>query len=296
MTYIQNQKLKNPGKVHKRRRRIFISSIVLLVLFVLAVGIYFLILPGRLDSHYLKTIRPLYNQQHAQMESVYTSFSNPVFNAHNLTSATEAQDLASVQTVIQNATAATNTLAAGNSFTQLPGTEHFSAVSQTTKRYNAMQQYVNDSKTFLAGYQADITYIIQFRQIENSSQLPAFFAAMTTLDHATTAVQLLAAAHTASVDVNSITKSLHRLNAPIDFQQTNANLAATVNDTNNAFVDIITGIEGETAEQVANSISSFNAAARPLQGFTATNISGQLGVHSEVYQELLKLKTENPLH
>ena len=292
MTYIQNQKLKTPRKAHKARRFILLGFALIVIL---AIGIYYLILPGQLDSHYLNTIRAVYAQQQAQIGIVDKTFSNPVFTTHTVSPSSQAQDLASISAVIQNATAATNTLAAKNSLTLLPGTERFSAVAQTSKRYKAMQEYINDSKTFLANYQADITYITQFRQIENSAQLPAFFTAMTTVDHATTATQLLAAAHSASVDVNNITKSLHALNAPADFQQINASLAATVNDTNNAFVDIITGVQGENAEQVANSILSFNAAARPLQGFSTTDVSSNIDRQSQAYQEMIQLRTEHPL-
>jgi hypothetical protein len=292
MTYIQNQKIKTPRKAHKGRRFILLGFALLVLL---GIGIYYLILPGQLDSHYLKTIRAVYAEQQTQIGIVDKTFSNAVFTTHTVSPTSQAQDLASISTAIQNATAATNTLAAKNSLTQLPGTEQFNSVAQTSKRYKAMQEYINDSKTSLANYQADITYITQFRQIENSSQLPAFFTAMTTVDHATTATQLLAAAHSASVDVNNITKSLHGLAAPADFQQTNASLAATVNDTNNAFVDIITGVPGENSEQVANSIISFNAAARPLQGFSATNVSGDINRQSEAYQEMIQLRTEHPL-
>jgi endonuclease YncB( thermonuclease family) len=271
-------------------------SLILAVLLGLVIYAYYFVLPARNDEQYLKTIRPAYSQQYAQMSLTYKSLDEPVFTRGNTSPTTVVQDLAYINTTIKNAIALTDTLDAKNNLTVLPGTERFTTVSQTSRQYNAMQQYVNDSRTFLVNYQDDSTYISQLEHIENSAQLTVFFDAMSTVDKATTATQLLDATKNASADLANIIASLNLVVTPVDFRQNNTALVANLSSANNAFIDIISGINNEGAEQVANTISSLNQAANAVHGFASTDVGSAFRYYSVVYQEMTRLKSEYPLY
>jgi hypothetical protein len=278
----------------KLRVGLFISLIILVILGV-AVYAYFAILPNHEDKQYLTAVQPAYNLQRAQMLLAYKSYSSPLFSGNNATLTSDSQDLSEINTVISKASSLTNTLSAKDNLNVLPGTQNFKAVKQTNAQYVAMEQYVNDSKTFLANYQGASTYVSKLANLEKSVQLTAFFNAMTTVDKATTAAQLLSTTTSASTDLGSSITALNALNPPTDFQQVSASLVTKLNNANNDFIDIISGINGENSEQVTNTIKLLDQIATPLNGVSDTTVASMLPAHSLLSADIQKLQGEHPL-
>jgi len=295
MTFIQNQKVKKSKRVSKKLRiGLFISLIVVVVLGVVAYA-YFNILPNQQDKQYLTAIKPAYNQQRAQMQLAYKSYSGSVFTSNGPTLAIGSQELASINAIITKANTLTGALSVKNNLNILPGTQNFKVVKATNVQYTAMQQYIDDSKTFLANYQAASKYVGQVAHIENSLQLATFFAELNTINQATTDTQLLSATTAATVDLGDAAIALHALNPPSDFQPANTSLSAKLNNANNALLDISSGITGEAPEQIANTIIGIDQVASPLRGLSNTTISSGLPTNPLLYEDILKLRGEHPL-
>jgi flagellar basal body-associated protein FliL len=284
MTYVQNQPFKKPDKINKKLRLILISGLIIAALFGAAVFVYFMILPGQQDKRYFSVVQPAYDQQYTQMKLVYQSFGEPA-----LSSTTTAS--------INKAVTLTDTLGNDNNLTVLPGTQGLNQVHKTSQQAGAVQLYTNDSRTFLVNYLADLKYAGQFQQIEAAPQLATFFKSMNAVDSSTAAPQLLAAAKTASADLNDAITYVNQLDPPIDFQQINDGVATQISNVNNAFTDTMANINGETPEQVTNTIASLNQAAAPLHGLSGgTDINGVFSTSSSLYQEMVKLRAEHPLN
>lgn len=295
MTFVENQKPHKSRKVHKKLRiGLFIILSVAVILGIMVYA-YFEVLPNQEDKQYLTAIKPAYNQQLVQMKLAYQSYSSPLFSSSDKTLTSDSQNLADINAVIAKASRLTNVLSAKDNLNVLPGTQGFKTVKQTNAQYIAMQQYVNDSKTFLANYQDASTYVSKLAHIENSVQLTAFFSAMTAINKSTTAAQLQTATTSASADLSSSITALNALNPPSDFQQVSASLVTKLNDANNEFIDIISGINGENSEQVNNSIKLLDQLASPLNGVSNTNVASMLPAHSLLYADILKLQGEHPL-
>ena len=259
-----------------KKRKIFfglIAGLLLITSLSLAFYSYFWILPLRHNNQYESTIQPAYSQQHTEMLSVYKTVNSPAFTSITTSPSVEVQDLTDINATIQQANALTGTLGTDNSLTAWPETERLSSVKRDLHQSILLQQYVNDSETFLNNYLAASTYALQFEHIENFAQLSAFFNSISVIDKSTTAAQLLAASSSSSKDLGSAISAISTINSPSDFQQFNTSQVKQLDDVNNEFIDTIGSINGEDSEQITNTISQLNKDADALHGFSNNNFT-----------------------
>ena len=302
MTRIKNQR--HPShqvwfrslKMPKRERNlILIITPITLVLLGCIIAWYFWILAPQQNKQYLSAVTAAYNKQSAAMNLAFKTLSDPIFTSSSTTPAEYGADLANIGATIKAASALTDNLGSSDHLNILPGTQWLRSVSSTTKQFNAMQQYVNASRTFLVNYQLDLNYLSEFNEIKTSVQLSAFSSSLREINKSVNADQLLSAASSASAELDTILNSFSALNVPIDFQAANASPLQDLRSANNAFIDTVAGIKNENAEQVINSINALDQAASLVQAFVGTRSINGFGSNYLVYEEMVMLQATHPL-
>lgn len=264
---------------------------------VLVIGLllYFLILPIYWSDSYMNSSKTAYDTQSTDMTAVYVSFGRPVFSSNTSLNKNDSTDLSYTQGVITKASAATTSLKAKNHLIALPMTTWLHPVASANKRYNAMQQYVGDSQTFLSDYQTLVTYVTQLEKLEQSQE-PQLSTALQAVGNSKSVSQFLTTSQAASTALTAYIKSLKSLHPSIDVQGVNTNLINSLSALNTALLGIINGVNTSDPEQLIESSAQLQSSLVSLSQTLNTNIASFLQTNSVIKQQINKLESEKPLN
>lgn len=276
-------------------RKKLIAGLIVLVVILIAAILYFWFLPSRMNSSYLNNINPAYDQQNSQMKQVYDSLNRKIFTTNDSTAASDKADLAYVDSVIKKAKDSTDQLKSQNHLTILPGTKLFGPAKNTDKKYETMQGYINDSQKFLDDFQDVSTYWKQLNNIEDT-QLPEVLNTFNQLANVTTIGQLMSISQSASEKLDKLTTSLNAITPPPDFKQIHESLIADMSSISDDFQEIVSGIKDQNIQQISDAGVKLQKDGNALQELSKTDIAGMFQNSSVIHKEMVKLKSQNPLH
>ena len=283
------------NKARKRLRLGFIIFAIIAVVLTITLCWYFFFLPDKNNTNYFSTVKPAYNQQVSQIELLYSTVKYPVFTEVIKNQQLGAQDLLAVKATIQAAVSSTNKLTSVNSFSVLPGSDWQSSVVQTNKKFIAMEQYVNDSKSFLTDYLDFVNFAQKFQYLASNSNLTAFYNSMKQINAASTPAQLYTATSNTINTLSATINSLRALNTPLDLQQESNNEVNNLISANNDYIDILVGVNNDNPAQLHNSIVQCNEAEAKVKSFANSYIANSLATSSPVLTDIARLEAEHPL-
>lgn len=268
-----------------------ISFLTLLV----GISLYIWILPTMWANAYLRNTGPLYHQQVAQIVSVYQSIGRPVFTSNNSSPTADSQDLAYIGAIIQSAITNTNALKAKDHLIVLPGTTWLHSVSQANTEYQAMQQYVSDSQTFLQDYKSLVVYAQQIEQI-GQVQLPPLLNDFYSVGASTgSKAALIAALQKTTNDLQSFTDQVKGLKPSDDLKQFNEDLLTDLSSMNNGLQGLLSALQSGVGSNVANSLATFQSAINSFSTLLSSNATANLQTTSTIHSQITTLQGERPL-
>jgi len=286
-----NGKVEEPKKINPAL--LITGGAVLILLIILAT--YFLVLPSTWSSSYTKSIKPAYDQQADQMVAVYLSINRPVFTSSNSSQATNTQDLAYINGVLETAASNTDNLQAKNKLIVLPATTWLGSVSKANNVYQNMQQYLLDSQNFLTDYQTLTTYVTKIKKI-GDSLLPSMQPDINNIDSSeNNSANAIVACQKMISDVQKFQTQIKSLTPSPDLKEFNSNLLTDTTGMINGLTGLVVTFQSTPSIQTYESVAEFDASAYGFIQLLQSNPTANIATSSVLYGQILDLQKEKPL-
>lgn len=229
------------------------------------------------------------------MQTVYQSLGRPVFTGVNETTATDAQDYSYISSALTTATNNTNTLKAKDHVTILMGTTWLHSVTSASNEYQAMQQYISDSETFLSDYKTLLIYTEQINQVGEIQMPPLLndFNQIFANDNNPTA--FLADLQQTTTDLQNFTNQVKSLKPSVDLVQFNDDLLTDLSGMNNSLQGLTLAFQGNISQNISDLQAELQTATDDFATLANSNPFTDLQTSSTIHNQITTLEGEHPL-